>query len=191
MIDVVYQEGLGYCINTLYFNQVPMTVRHPLENRKTTLERAVNNVEEIRRRLQGKLYLGYNNAGLTAALKTVLAELFPEPSRFEGSATNQSEAHDQAHCELEEALAVCRDPSRSAFCTRPWPRCYARTMRPHGPGLRQRLRNCACLLRRFTSTHGMGPGTPVVDERLAARGLRNTCGGIVGGGETAAGKGGA
>ena len=29
-----YREGLGYCINTLYFNQVPMKMRHGLQGRQ-------------------------------------------------------------------------------------------------------------------------------------------------------------
>lgn len=78
-----YEIGIGYTINTLYFNSVALQQHLPLLQRKATIEKPCRDVVSIRQRLQGKEYLGYNDAGLTDELKSVLDELFPSPSRFE------------------------------------------------------------------------------------------------------------
>jgi hypothetical protein len=82
MSAIDYRTGDGYTINTLYFNQAA-THHYRLNGSKATIERSIVDVDEVRKQLMGKTYLGYNNSGLTNALKTVLAETFPEPSRYE------------------------------------------------------------------------------------------------------------
>jgi hypothetical protein len=86
-----YGKGRGYTINTWYLNHEGVENPPPLDGRKLTLERATpgGSVAEIRAKIAGKQYLGYNDAGLTAALKQVLQEMFPTPSRFE----TDGEAH--------------------------------------------------------------------------------------------------
>ena len=79
-----YHKGIGYTIDTLFQNQLGNIDPPRLDGQKLTLEgSATRNASEIRRKIQGKLYLGYNDGGLTGALKIVLQELFPEPSRYE------------------------------------------------------------------------------------------------------------
>jgi len=78
-----FEEGIGYTINTVYFNSLGLNEHHPIDGRKATFERACRDVGRIRARLEGKTYLGYNNAGLTPELKQVIKELFPHKSRFE------------------------------------------------------------------------------------------------------------
>lgn len=79
-----YQQGIGYCINTLYFNMLAIKEQYEMQGQKLTLEQPVPSADEIRAKLIGKTYLGYSDAGLTDGLRTILAELFPEPSQFEG-----------------------------------------------------------------------------------------------------------
>jgi hypothetical protein len=80
--DLDYQDGLGYTINTVYFNAVLQT-HVGLGARKANLENAANDVAAVRRSLDGKTFLGFNDRGLTPALKQVLAERFPKPSKYE------------------------------------------------------------------------------------------------------------
>lgn len=78
-----YQRGKGFTINTLYLNQAALIDPPMLRHEKCTLEGSVADKEKIREALAGKLYLGFNDAGLTPALKEILEETFPEPSRYE------------------------------------------------------------------------------------------------------------
>jgi hypothetical protein len=78
-----YRKGSGFTINTLYCNAAGVN-GEPLAERKKTYESAMtDDASTIRQSLQNKWYLGYNNAGLTDALKSVLAEMFPIASKFE------------------------------------------------------------------------------------------------------------
>ena len=69
-------------INTLYFNAAVIPGQRNA-SLKTTLESPIHDAAAIRQRLAGATFLGYNDAGLTDALKSVLAEMFPEKSPFE------------------------------------------------------------------------------------------------------------
>jgi len=85
MASSPYAADDGFCIDTLYCNQAGY-VDPPLQKGfKATFEKATAefSLEEVRARIAGKRFLGYNDAGLSAALKTVLQEMFPQPSRFE------------------------------------------------------------------------------------------------------------
>lgn len=75
---------VGFTINTMYCNQAAVNPAH-LGNEKISLGKgsANWNVPKIRRKLTGRKYLGYDDAGFTPALQQVLYELFPTPSRFE------------------------------------------------------------------------------------------------------------
>lgn len=78
-----YQRGKGFTINTLYLNQAALVDPPMLRGEKCTLEGSVTDKAELLQKLDGRLYLGFNDAGLTPALKEILQETFPEPSRYE------------------------------------------------------------------------------------------------------------
>lgn len=82
MGGIDYYAGDGYTVNTLFFN---LALKHHkrLPSIKACFERPVIDSGEVRHRIAGKTFLGYNEGGLTPALKVTLAELFPVPSRFE------------------------------------------------------------------------------------------------------------
>jgi uncharacterized HAD superfamily protein/hypoxanthine phosphoribosyltransferase len=69
-------------IGTLYFNAARIPGRKN-KGQKATLEHSLNDTEAIRARLADASFFGYSDAGLTPALKSFLAESFPEPSKFE------------------------------------------------------------------------------------------------------------
>ncbi len=77
-----YDRGQGYTINTLTQNQNPKIAVAPLGHMKAGFDRPLT-AEQVSAAVKGKTYLGYSNGGLGEGLKTVLAELFPEPSRYE------------------------------------------------------------------------------------------------------------
>jgi ribosomal protein L11 methylase PrmA len=77
-----YTPPPGHTINTLYVNAAGVE-GEPVRGRKHSAEAGCEDVEKIREAMNGKWYLGYNDPGLTEAMKQVLAELFPARSRFE------------------------------------------------------------------------------------------------------------
>lgn len=84
-----YAPPPGYTINTLYCNAARVA-GEPVGRRKHSAEAGCENIEKIRNDLKGKLYLGYNDAGLTGAFKQALQEMFPTPSRFEAGGRKYS-----------------------------------------------------------------------------------------------------
>ena len=82
MGGIDYHSGDGYTVNTLFFN-LAMKHHRRLPSIKATFERPEIDLGAVRRRIAGKMFLGYNEGGLTPALKVALTELFPVPSRFE------------------------------------------------------------------------------------------------------------
>jgi FkbM family methyltransferase len=70
-------------INTLYVNAAGIQGQ-PRGAKKVTLENGKADARRVRELLDGPpVYLGYNDAGLTATLKAELAARFPAKSRFE------------------------------------------------------------------------------------------------------------
>jgi len=57
---------------------------------KLTVERDLGGIETLRGRIAGKQYLGYNDNALVPAFKDLLQELFPSPSRFETTGSQQN-----------------------------------------------------------------------------------------------------
>jgi len=82
MNSVDYRAGRGFCINTLYFNSIGLAKHEKLAGRKASFESAMCPAE-VRTKLKGKTYVGYNDKGLTEHLKAAIAARFPTPSRFE------------------------------------------------------------------------------------------------------------
>lgn len=70
-----YPAGDGFTINTLYCNAARVS-GIPVRGWKYTARANCEDIEQIRRELQCKTYLGYNDGGLTDAFKKMLAEMF-------------------------------------------------------------------------------------------------------------------
>jgi hypothetical protein len=83
MSECDYEEGIGYAINTVYFNSLGLPVDHPIRDKRAVFELSCRSTAAIRRRLYGKTYLNYFDPAMTDGFKRVLAELFPHKSRFE------------------------------------------------------------------------------------------------------------
>jgi len=75
----------GLTVGTWYVNGAEVQPQ-PMGHRKATIEAAVP-AEQLRRKIAGRWFLGYNDAGFTPQLRAVLGELFPGPSRFERQTT--------------------------------------------------------------------------------------------------------
>lgn len=81
-----YRRPPGLCVGTLYLNWVKANAQ-PLGEHKATIEGALP-TSEMRRRLGGRWFLGYNGAGFTSNLRTLLDELLPKKCRFEKESEN-------------------------------------------------------------------------------------------------------
>lgn len=77
-----FESNIGYCINTMYFNHQDPSGKKILNGVKANMESAYS-PDKLARRLEGKIYLGYSDAGLTDHLKAFLADMFPDKSKFE------------------------------------------------------------------------------------------------------------
>ena len=80
-----YAVQPGFTIHTAACN-VMQIERAPLEGRKHTQGHACHFTFNIDRNLEGRLFCGYNNAGLTEAFQTVIEHRFQQPSPFEADA---------------------------------------------------------------------------------------------------------
>jgi uncharacterized HAD superfamily protein len=69
-------------INTLYYNSAIVPGR-PAGNEAASFHYVTNDENHIRQKIQKAVYLNFNDAGLSPAMKKVLAEIFPGPSQFE------------------------------------------------------------------------------------------------------------
>ena len=113
-----YDRGEGFTVDTLYFNQAGIFDPVKLSGQKLSLEKssASWNAETIRKKIAGKVHLSYNDDGLTNALKQVLQEMFPEPSRFESSGMtfvpNMADT-----VQIPEVVAVVGAPRSGTSCT--------------------------------------------------------------------------
>ena len=77
-------KHLGFTINTMYCNQAAVNPAHLGREKLSLGKGSMNwNVPKLHRKIAGRKYLGYDDAGFTPALQQVLYELFPTPSRFE------------------------------------------------------------------------------------------------------------
>jgi len=82
--DVDFEANIGYCINTFYFNHYPDYISRMvrLGAIKITLEQSLPRAK-IMEKIKNRQFMGYSDAGLNDDLKQILAELFPEKSRYE------------------------------------------------------------------------------------------------------------
>jgi hypothetical protein len=78
-----FQNHYRFTINTLYHNQAAWKKTAHIGLLKATIEMPVNDVADNKRVMLNKLYMNYNDNGLTPELRKVLIELFPEKSSFE------------------------------------------------------------------------------------------------------------
>jgi FkbM family methyltransferase len=77
-----YAPPPGYTINTLYCNAANVE-GVPVRGWKHTAEAKENDEGKILAAIKGKTFIGYSDAGLTPALKKILAKTFPTSSPFE------------------------------------------------------------------------------------------------------------
>lgn len=84
--NIRYDRGLGFCTNTLLMNLVKektsVTFR-AMKRKKLSIEGAYQDIDKLRSKADGRLWLGYGNKGTNDVLKQYLQEVFPNPSRFE------------------------------------------------------------------------------------------------------------
>lgn len=76
-----FENGLGYCVNTLYFNSINAEPQFYQEQVKASIENKC--CGGIERKIAGKTWLGYNDRGLENGIKEFLAKRFTTPSSFE------------------------------------------------------------------------------------------------------------
>ena len=69
------------CINTLYFNSVDVP-RERMNGQKLAVHRGIG-PKKLQRLADGKLFLGYSEAGTNKWMKRFLSKRFPQKSRFE------------------------------------------------------------------------------------------------------------
>ena len=79
---VDYATPPGYTIHTFYANAAPIQ-RVPIGRRKAGFEEPCTDATEVCRRMEDRLYCGYNDAGLTPALVAEIERRFPVASHFE------------------------------------------------------------------------------------------------------------
>lgn len=82
MEQMVFKEHERYTINTLYFNQALRSHRH-IGILKARFEMPYIHLVDVEALTYNRLYLAYNNQGLTPALKQFIQKQFPEKSQYE------------------------------------------------------------------------------------------------------------
>ncbi|MFK5893739.1 MAG: hypothetical protein QM504_11015 [Pseudomonadota bacterium] len=81
--DFEMEEEVRYCINTLFFNQASLKKHHQIGILKATFEKPVTEKNEIETSCYNRLYISYNNKGLTLQLQQFIVNTFPNPSKYE------------------------------------------------------------------------------------------------------------
>jgi hypothetical protein len=72
-----------YCVNTLYFNQAGLKKHHHIGILKSTFENPESEISVIETDCFNRLYLGYNDSGLTPQLQQFIVNKFVNPSKYE------------------------------------------------------------------------------------------------------------
>jgi len=75
-----WTTGDGVTVGTWYCNQAAEP--QPMGHRKATVEAALPS-PELRTRLAGRWFVGFNDVGFSGELRALLNELFPEKCRWE------------------------------------------------------------------------------------------------------------
>jgi len=81
--DFPLKEHFRFTINSLYHNMAAWTKTSHIGMLKATIENPISDYSDIKRAIKNRLYLGYNNNGLTPELRKIIIELFPAKSAFE------------------------------------------------------------------------------------------------------------
>ncbi len=83
--EAPYQDGDGFCINTLILNSCPSIPQRPLDSVKLSCDSKDGSLERIKAECANayRIHLGYNDTGLKHGVKQFLIEQFPDMSRFE------------------------------------------------------------------------------------------------------------
>ena len=77
------EENHRFCINTLFHNQAGYRKHHHIGILKATFEKPVTEISSIKTKCYNRLYINYNNSGLTKQLQTFIVNKFPNPSKYE------------------------------------------------------------------------------------------------------------
>jgi len=78
-----YERGIGFTIDTLYFNSCNLADHVRVNRKLLRLRRPAPGLRKLRRRMRRATYLNYNDGSLDSTLKKALRQTFPNPSRFE------------------------------------------------------------------------------------------------------------
>lgn len=78
-----FEEHVRFTINTLYFNQAGLKKHYHIGILKATFERPVSNMSEIETSCYNRLYINYNDQGLTSHLQKYIVNKFPNKSKYE------------------------------------------------------------------------------------------------------------
>jgi len=81
--DLKLEENKRYCINTLYFNQAGLRKHNHIGILKATFEKPVTELSQIKTSCHNRLFVGYNNRGLTKELQEFILNKFPKKSCYE------------------------------------------------------------------------------------------------------------
>lgn len=83
MADAPYQDGIGLCVDSLYFNIDTLRPRRSLDGQLARLRTPQPTREAILEHTRGAQFLNFNNDALNDVLKDYLQDAFRQPSRFE------------------------------------------------------------------------------------------------------------
>ncbi len=83
LTDFPLRDFHRFTVNSLFYNMAGIMKTAHIGMLKATIEKPINSIPDVRRAIKNKLYLGYNNNGLTPELRSIIAELFPDKSSFE------------------------------------------------------------------------------------------------------------
>lgn len=83
MEPIELKEHERYCVNTLFFNQAGFRYHRHIGILKASFEQPVSGKAEIDTICHNRLFLGYNDSGLTSQLQHFIVNKFPNPSKYE------------------------------------------------------------------------------------------------------------
>lgn len=81
--NVQMEEHKRHCINTFYFNQAGLKKHSQIGILKASFEKPVTEMAEIETSCYNRLYISYNDRGLTSQLQEFIVNKFPNKSKYE------------------------------------------------------------------------------------------------------------
>lgn len=83
MAEAPYQDGVGLCVDSLYFNMDTLRPRRLLDGQLARLRTPQPSAQGILEQTRGARFLNFNNDALNDTLRNHLQDAFNRPSRFE------------------------------------------------------------------------------------------------------------